>query len=148
MTSIEELSLDGFKIVKSEMFLHLPRKSEPTCTLWPTCISFSKMALQLLNCCEFIRMEVNPTTKSLLVVPTTSSDKNSMRWIKGTKELGVRKFESKVFGDELYKAWDLDPEYNYRANGRLVSARKKVMLLFEFSDAEMWKTKSGAQKNV
>ncbi|MBQ3372822.1 MAG: hypothetical protein IJI45_04830 [Anaerolineaceae bacterium] len=49
--------------------------------------------------------------------------------------------ESKLFGDEIYRAWGLDPEYNYRAVGRLVSARNKIMLLFDFSNAENWKTK-------
>ena len=43
--------------------------------------------------------------------------------------------------DEIYRAWGLDPEYNYRAVGRLVSARNKIMLLFDFSNAENWKTK-------
>ena len=48
--------------------------------------------------------------------------------------------KSKLFGDEIYRAWGLDPEYNYRAVGRLVSARNKIMLLFDFSKAENWKT--------
>ena len=42
MINMEELNLDGFQIVKSEMFLHLPRKADPTCTIWPTKISFSR----------------------------------------------------------------------------------------------------------
>ena len=49
--------------------------------------------------------------------------------------------ESRQFGEEVYKAWGLDKQYNYRAVGRLVSARNKIMMLFDFSTAEMWKTK-------
>ena len=30
---IEEVNLDGFQIVRSEMFLHFPRKGEATCTV-------------------------------------------------------------------------------------------------------------------
>ena len=59
---------------------------------------------------EYVRLEVNPTTKCLLVVPTHSSDKDSIRWIKGQKEQSIRNMESRIFGDELYKAWGLDPE--------------------------------------
>lgn len=141
ISPVEELSLDGFQIVKSEMFLHLPRKGDATCTVWPTKISFSRMSLQALNNCEYVRLEVNPTTKCLLVAPTPSTDKDSIRWIKGQKEHYVRNMESRIFGEEIYKAWGLDPEYNYRAIGRLVSARNKIMLLFDFSTAENWKTK-------
>ena len=90
ISPVEELSLDGFQIVKSEMFLHLPRKADPTCTIWPTKISFSRMSLQALNNCEYVRLEVNPKTKCLLVAPTPSTDKDSIRWIKGQKEHSVR----------------------------------------------------------
>ena len=123
ISNMEELNLDGFKIVKSEMFLHLPRKADPTCTIWPSKISFSRMTLQALNSCEYVRLEVNPSTKCLLLAPTHSSDKDSIRWIKGQKEFSVRNMD------------------NYRAVGRLVSARNKIMMLFDFSNAEMWKTK-------
>ena len=105
MNPIEEVSLEGFQIVASEMFIHLPRKSDATCSLWPTKLSFSKLVLSALNNCEFVRIEVNPKTKCLIVLPVPSSDKN------------------------------------YRAVGRLVSANQKVMMLFDFSNAESWKTK-------
>lgn len=134
----EEISLDGYKIVSSDMFYHLPKKSDATCTIWPTSISFSKLALQLLNNCEYIRLEVNPKTKCLVVIPTTSTDKNSIRWVKGEKDFLVRKMESRRFGDELYKSWGLDLRYNYRAIGKVVSANKKVMMLFDFSVPEIW----------
>ena len=140
MNPIEEVSLEGFQIVASDMFVHLPRNSDATCSLWPTKLSFSKLVLNALNNCEFVRIEVNPKTKCLIVLPVSSSDKNSIRWIKGTKEFCIRNMESKRFGDQVYQAWGLDPEYNYRAVGRLVTANQKVMMLFDFSHAESWKT--------
>lgn len=139
--SLEELDIEGFQIVRASMFAHLPRKGDPTCTIWPTKISFNRLALQLLNNCEFIRIEVNPTAKKLLVVPVVSSDKDSIRWIKGQKEFSVRNMESRAFGEELYRSWELDSGYNYRATGKLVSSKNKVLLLFDFSNPEMWMTK-------
>lgn len=91
--------------------------------------------------CEFVRIEINPNNKCLLVIPVTSKDKDSIRWIKGQKSFTVRNMESKNFGDLLYSTWGLNPECNYRTTGKLVSSKGKVMLLFNFSDAEMWKTK-------
>ena len=145
ISAIEEVSLDGFQIVASDMFVHLPRKSDATCTIWPTKMSFSKLVLSSLNNCEYIRIEVNPQTKCLLVLPVTSSDKNSIRWIKGTKEFSVRNMESRRFGEQIYKTWGFDFDYNYRAIGRLVTANKKVMMLFDFNEAETWKTKKDGQ---
>ncbi len=138
---IEEVSLEGFQIVASDMFAHLPRKNDATCTIWPTKLSFSKLVLTALNNCEYVRIEVNPRTKCLIVLPVSSTDKNSIRWIKGSKELNIRNMESKRFGEQIYKTWGLDMDYNYRAIGRLVTANQKVIMLFDFNDAENWKTK-------
>lgn len=140
--TFEEISLDGFQIVKSEMFVQMARRSDPTCTIWPTRLSFSKLSLTKLNNCEYVRIEVNPKTKSLIVIPVSSSDKNSIRWLTGQKECTTRKLESRQFGADIYRVWKLDREYNYRARGRLVSSKdNKVMLLFDFKNAEAWKTK-------
>ena len=57
------------------------------------------------------------------------------------KSIVIRNMESKRFGDLIYDAWGLDPKFNYRANGHLVTVNKKVMMLFDFSDAEHWVTK-------
>ena len=88
--SIEEITLEGFQIVRSDMFTHLPRKGAATCTLWPTKISFGKNALFALNNCEYMRMEINPATKCMLVIPVSSKDKDSIRWVKGQKEFSIR----------------------------------------------------------
>lgn len=147
INAVEEVSLDGFQIVAAEMFVHLPRKGEATCSIWPSKLSFSKLVLSSLNNCEYVRIEINPITKCLVVMPVTSSDKNSIRWIKGQKEFTVRNMESKRFGDQIYSMWGLDPNYNYRAIGHLVTANKKVMMLFDFNTAELWKSKKDDQQN-
>ena len=147
-TSIKEISLDGFKVVSGEMFAHLPRKSDATCTLWPSAISFSKQSLILLGNCEHVRIEVNVKTKGLLVVPVTSKDRDCIRWIKNVKEPTVRKMECTHFTKQLYEAWGLNLEQVYRAIGKLVAADNKVMLLFEFTDAETWKKPEAGGRSV
>lgn len=74
-------------------------------------------------------------------ITETSVDWLWYPYIKGQKSFTVRNMESKNFGDLLYSTWGLNPECNYRTTGKLVSSKGKVMLLFNFSDAEMWKTK-------
>lgn len=147
LNDIEEVTLEGFQIVKSNMFAHLPRKNEATCTLWPTRISFNRLSLELLQSPEYVRIHVNPMTKCLLVMPVPSNDKDAIRWVKGLKDKWIRNMESKPFGEQLYQSWGLDTKLNYRAAGRLVSANKKLMLLFDFSNPESWRTKRGEEKN-
>ena len=137
---IEEMTIDGFQIVSASMFHHPPRKCEATCTIWPTRISFNKLTLEKLHYCDYIKIQVNPTTKCLLLSPVTSSDKDSIRWVKGEKEKFLRNLESKAFGEQLYQKWGLDADYNYRTVGRLVTVNQKVMILFDFNHAEVWKT--------
>ena len=83
---IEEMSLDGYQIVNAGLFHHPARKCEATCTVWPSRISFNKLALEKLHYCDYIKIQVNPTTKCLLVCPVTSSDKDGIRWIKGERK--------------------------------------------------------------
>lgn len=35
------IDLEGFQVVKSEMFAHIQRVYQPSCTLWPTKICFN-----------------------------------------------------------------------------------------------------------
>lgn len=147
-TTIKEISLDGFKVVSGEMFAHLPRKSDATCTLWPTSISFSKQSLVLLGNCEHVRIEVNVARKGLLVVPVNSKDRDCIRWIKSVKEPTVRKIECSRFTRQLYEAWGLNLDQVYRAIGKLVAADNKVMLLYDFNENETWKTPEAGGKGA
>ena len=112
---------------------------------WPTSISFNKMALQTLNNCERIRIEINPKTKGMLLFPVTAQDKDGIRWTKGVKDPVARKIECKAFATQLYEVWGLDSACIYVAAGKIVTADKMVLLLFDFSNAESWRAKSKAK---
>lgn len=143
MQSINEIKLDGFQIVRSEMFIkRMTRYIEPTCTIWPNCIYFSKPAVRALGNCENIRIHVNVESRKLLVIPVSSSDRDAIRWSK-TKNGNVesRKIECIPFSDELYRAWSLDRTNAYRSVGSLYSVDGKIVLLFDFAEPETWRLK-------
>lgn len=142
MNMIEELNMDGFQIVNSEMFNHASSRYNVTCSIWPSKISFSRMTLEKLNFCDYVKIQVHPENKCLIVAPVTSSDKQSIRWTREGNEKEFRNMESKMFGEYLYRIWKLNPKSNYRTMGRLVSSNKKVMMLFDFSRAEVLKSRS------
>lgn len=138
---IPEISTEGFQVVGGEMFNHITRKSEPSCSINFNSISFNKMSVSALNSCERVRIEINPKTKCILIVPVTVKDKDGIRWTKNIKEPIGKKIECKPFTSQLYEMWKWDMEYGYRAIGKIVSADKKVMMLYDFSEPEMWKCK-------
>ena len=142
---IQEIMLEGFQVVSGELFTGSFTLSDPRATLWNNSISFNKAALSALNGCERVRIEINPNTKGMLLIPVTKKDKDNVHWVKGVKTPTPRKIECKRFTSQLYKTWDFDPEYVYRTIGRIVTAESKVMLFFDFSKAESWKLKDKAK---
>ena len=143
---IQEIVLEGFKVVSGELFTGSFTLSDPRATLWNNSISFNKAALAALNGCERVRIEINPNTKGMLLIPVTKKDKDNVHWVKGVKTPTPRKIECKRFTSQLYKTWDFDPEYVYRTIGRIVTAESKVMLFFDFSKAESWKLSDKEKK--
>lgn len=144
--NLSNISLEGFQVVSSQMFAHLPRKSDPTCTLWYNSIAFNKQATVSLNECEHIRIEINTKAKKLLIIPVTTRDKDAIRWIKAVKKPTPRKMDCKAFTSQLYEAWGWNTDFVYRTVGRLITVENKVMMLFDFTAPEHWKKReAGAQ---
>ena len=139
MEAINEISLEGFKVVSSDFFCGASRVQAPTLTVWDGSIGFCKQDLIMLNACENILVHVNTKERKILIVPTTSKDKDGVRWVKKTNPLEARKLNCKKLTDGLYDTWGWDRNYIYRSAGKLVMAGNKVMMLFDFSDAESWK---------
>ena len=135
---IREIDLEGFQVVSGDMFTHLPRKTEATCTIWPNAISYSLSSLSALNNCNFVRIEIHPVKKQMLVIPVSESDRDSVRWASLGKKHQGRKIECKTFTAPLFEKWGWSEELRYRASGRLVHSGQKIMLLFDFSSPEVW----------
>ena len=138
LDEVQAIDMEGFQVVSSEMFCGNQRTDSPAITLWHDQISFSKSAVNALNNCERVRMEVNIRSKKILLVPVTSKDKDGIRWSKTGKDSHGRKLECRPFSEKIYQEWKWEPEYVYRASGRIVVFDQKVMLLFDFSNAVSW----------
>ena len=139
MEEVNEISMDGFKVVSSDYFYIPSRMQAPTITIWDGIIGFSKQDLIMLNSCENILLHVNLEERKILIVPTTSKDKDAIKWLKRTNPLEAKKPACPRLTAKLFDAWKWDKDYNYRAVGKLVTAGNKVMLLFDFSNPEKWK---------
>lgn len=139
---VEPISIEGFQVVSGELFSRVNSNVSPSCTIWSSGITFNKLAMSALNCCERIRLEVHLQKKCLLAVPVTVKDKDGILWLKNSKECAPRRMESIPFSSQIYQVWGWDPSCVYRTIGRVVTAEDKVMLLFDFSAPEQWKSKA------
>ena len=145
MEPVNEISLEGFKVISGDYFCAPIRIPEPMLTIWGTSIRFSKQDLTLLNACENVLVKINIEERKVLIIPTTSNDKDAVRWIRKLDPLEARKITCPKLTDSLYSAWSWDKDYIYRAAGKLVTAGNKVMLLFDFLSPEKWKRPEAKQ---
>ena len=145
MNEVNEISLEGFKVVSGDFFVVSTRIQAPTLTIWENSIGFSKQDLTMLNSCENILIKINGADRKILVIPTTSKDKDGVRWVKKLTPLEARKINCPKLTEHLFKTWAWDTDYIYRSTGHLVTSGNKVMLLFDFASPERWK-KRGLKK--
>ncbi len=139
MEAVNEISMEGFQIVSSDFFSYATRSNSPTMTVWDGSIGFSKQDVLLLNSCENIMIQINAKERKALVIPTKSSDKDAIKWVKRLDPIEARKINCPKLTDKLFEMWNWDKDYVYRTNGRLVTSGSKVMLLFDFASPEQWK---------
>ena len=64
---------------------------------------------------------------------------------KGRKRSSRKENRMQGIATQLYEVWGLDSAFIYVAAGKIVTADKKVLLLFDFSNAESWRAKSKAK---
>ena len=131
-----EISLDGFQVVRGHYF---SRQLEPLLTMWYSSISFNMSAFSALHNCESVSIMVNNKTRCVIIKPISSKDKDAINWLKPPENHKYRKLECTRFTQQLFLLWEWNKELHYRTNGRLVTADKKLMLLFDFSRPEVWR---------
>lgn len=132
---IKTVSLDGFQVVQRKYFSRL---TEPMMTIWESAVAFNTASHDVLNNCEAIEIYVNEETRCFAIMPAPSKDKESVKWIRGNKKYKHNRIECTMFARQIFKSWGLDPQYHYRTVGKLVQCDKKLMIIFDFSQHEVW----------
>ena len=132
---IEEISLEGYQLVRGQLFANTP---EPTMSIWYSSIAFNVACYSALNDSGAIQLRVHHTDRKIVIVPCPSKDRDAVNWQKAPDKQKSRKIECSKFAHQLYDLWGLNKDARYRAPGKLVTADKKVMILFDFTDPEVW----------
>lgn len=131
-----EIDLEGFQVVNSQYF---STTNAPQMTIWSDSVAFSQAAYSLLNNCEAISIMLNKDKKQVLISPIQSSNGNAIVWRKSKNVTKYCKISCATFARKLFDDWGLDDNFRYRTMGRMVQSDKKVMILFDFNQAEKWK---------
>ena len=132
---ISDVSLEGFQVVRGQYF---SRVLEPALTIKPSSLTFSMAAYQALHMCESVQILVNTEDRKILVRPIGSSEPDAVNWIKNMDKPSAKAIECTSFTRTLYDVWRLNPKRRYRTNGKLVKFDKKLMLMFDFTDPDMF----------
>ena len=82
-------------------------------------------------------------TKSILVRPASTSSTDAVVWRRSKAEPKYCKLDCPQLARKIYEQWGLDKNLRYKAFGRLVQAEQKILLLFDFNEAEIY---DGAKK--
>ena len=134
--NINEISLDGFQVVRG---MYFSRMLEPSFTIWYSSVSFNLATFSALNNCESVSIMVNNNTRCVIIKPVPSKDRDAVSWQKPSENQTYKKLECSKFTHQLFDLWEWDKELHYRTNGRLVTVDKKLILLFDFTKPELWR---------
>ena len=131
---LPDISLEGFQVVRSQYF---SRMLEPAMTIWNTSIAFNTISFTALNNCDMVQILVHEKDKSIIVRPVNSKDPDAVNLKKNNTKYS--RLECSAFAKQLFEMWGLDANNRYRTMGKVVQCDKKVMLYFNFKNAESWK---------
>lgn len=132
MDLLENVSMEGFQLVNRQFF---ETPCEPLLTLWGESIGFSAAAYEALENCQMVKILLNNERKAIMIVPSSSSDPEAMKWKATEKVCKFRRITCPSFARKLMSDWDLDQEAKYRCYGRAARVDSKVVLYFDFSKA-------------
>lgn len=132
---IEDISLEGYQVIRKQYFT---RTTEPVMGIRKKGIAFNERARAALNHCENIRFLINDEEKRIVVQPVTSNDSDAVRWNIQSAKSKSASISSASFAKRIREQWKLDETLNYRLLGRLVKNDRKLMLLFELANSEVY----------
>ncbi|MBR6040430.1 MAG: hypothetical protein IKP38_08125 [Clostridia bacterium] len=130
-----DVNMEGFQLIRGQYF---SRQADPVMTLWKSAVGFNAPSYTALNNCEAVQFFVHPTERKIIIKPSPSKEPDSVNWTKDALQAKTNRLECTMFTRRLFRQWDLDENLRYRTNGKLVRSNRSVMLLFDFTEPEVW----------
>lgn len=136
LQNIEDISLKGFIVVKHEFFR---QERTPAMAIFRRRITFGKECHLALGKCQSVQMMVNYDSRQIIVRPISSSEEDTLVWYKeDLKNPFVGDFACPLLTSKLFREWGFDQRYRYKTKGRIVKSDRKLMLIFDFNEADIY----------
>lgn len=129
---LDNISLDGFELVGKQFFV---QDNEPLMTIWNEAIGFSASSFAALENCEAVKIMMNSQKKQIIVMPTSSTEADALRWRKSNNVAKFSRINCTPFTREVFRLWQLDDNQKYRCYGRKAKIDNRIVLLFDFTKA-------------
>lgn len=142
---IAEIDLNGFQLINANNF---GRWCNPGITLWYNALAFNNAAFISLGQADSVQFYVNDERKSVIVMPCRSNEEESVALKKTPAKNGYARLECTLFTKKLFESWNFDKDCRYRVCGRQVQSGRKIMLIFDFTNPEVWKGSALVKENV
>ncbi len=126
------IDLKDFQIVHGQFF---KVDKLPYMNVFPKEIAFAREAHEMLHNCECIQILINEEGRTIVVKAAPSSDENSVRWARNTKDTYIPRYTCPKLTAHLYMKWGWDDRYRYKTDGVLVHCDGKPVILFDFNKA-------------
>jgi hypothetical protein len=140
-----DVNMEGFQLIRGQYF---SRQADPVMTLWKSAVGFNAPSYTALNNCEAVQFFVHPTERKIIIKPSPSKEPDSVNWTKDVLQAKTNRLECTMFTRRLFRQWNLDENLRYRTNGKLVRSNRSVMLLFDFTEPEVWDGTKMVKENV
>ena len=142
----EELSPDGWQVVRGEFFAHL---FEPSVTLNGEKVSVNTALIRKLPNTEYVQFLVNPIEKKLGVKPCTEEDKDSLRWvtIQADGNRRPKSISCRIFFGKVMNLMGWHPNFRYQIIGKPVRSNGETVYVFDLKSAKTYRKSSGKGDN-
>ena len=126
------IDLTGFQVVHGQFF---KVDKLPYMNIFPREISFARETHEMLHNCESIQILINEEGKTIVIKAAPSSEENSVRWVRNTKDTYIPRYTCPKLTAHIYTKWGWNSKYRYKTDGVLVHCDGKPVILFDFNKA-------------
>ncbi len=131
----EDLSLNGYEVVRGEFFAHT---FEPSFVFDNYKIRVNTACIRKLPETDYVQILVNPAEKKLAVRPCEESAKDSFRWVANSKKHSPKNISCKVFFAKIFSLMSWNPHYRYKVIGKLIRSCGELLFIFDLNTPEIF----------
>ncbi len=131
-----DFDLRGFEIARSEFF---DIKEQPWINFNGRKIRLSSSVVRKFREKNYVELLINPIKRKFAIRATDTRNRNGVTISK--KEMGVwvpREIAITAFSDTLFSLFDWNPDYRYRALGRLYENNGEIVYVFDTAESEIF----------